>query len=162
MRSSFLYRLVFSGFAGALISGSIIAAPVNAAQEAVKEEQVAEVLLGSQGVSWEPRLREKYEFLELTVTAPNGRILSGQFPFGENPVFKLTGNLEEEELNNGREDLGVFVPKPPSPYIDGIWTAEVRVHPLLKEILYNQTSLTQTFTFCVENGKIVPPEEEKE
>lgn len=118
-----------------------------AAAERVEQQvkyPVADVNIGANGIDWMPKV--EYGQLLLTVSRPDGEVVSKTFPAGATPYFELSGQFP-----------------------DGPYTYELQAAPVMTEKRVRENiniagmkkslrqPLTQTGYFQVIGGKIVTP-----
>jgi hypothetical protein len=123
---------------------------VTVSAEGRSDKPVADVLMGSSGITWAPNV--SYRSLVLTVARPDGTIFQKTFDSGSTPYIDLS-NIYGERLN------------------DGSYTYELRVIPMnakrvrqevgvvmgVKGANLPHETLTQTGYFQVKDGMIVTP-----
>ena len=114
------------------------------------DKPVADVLMGSSGITWAPNV--SYKSLVLTVARPDGSIFEKTFDSGSTPYIDLS-NIFGERLNNGS------------------YTYELRVIPMNTQRVRREVgavmnvkggdlperTLTQTGYFQVKDGMILTP-----
>ncbi|MDQ1353344.1 MAG: hypothetical protein QG657_3650 [Acidobacteriota bacterium] len=125
-----------------LITGPIY--PSAAKGETPDSQPVAEVMTGSNGITWQPKV--SYGQLLVTIARPDGSVFSKTFEAGVTPYLDLSGIAAD---NNG----------------DGSYTYELRVIPVgnkkvraeepLAGDAVAQETLTQSGHFLVQGGAIV-------
>jgi hypothetical protein len=118
--------------------------------EGRNDKPVAEVMISSSGISWEPKVT--YRSLILTVAKPDGSIFERTFESGSTPYINLS-NISGEKFN------------------DGSYTYELRVIPVNTQRVrrevgavmnvrgadFPEKTITQTGYFQVKDGMIVTP-----
>jgi hypothetical protein len=123
---------------------------LDAAAKMQKDKPVADVMIGSSGISWVPKV--SYAQLVLTVARPDGSIFERTFDSGSSPYLDLS-SIYGEKFN------------------DGSYTYELRVMPVdtnrirqevdkvmnVKGADLRHETLTQTGYFQVKDGMIVTP-----
>jgi hypothetical protein len=123
---------------------------LDAAAKMQKDKPVADVMIGSSGISWVPKV--SYARLVLTVARPDGSIFEKTFDSGSSPYLDLS-SIYGEKFN------------------DGSYTYELRVIPVDTKRVRREAgevmsakgadlrpeTLTQTGYFQVKNGMIVTP-----
>jgi hypothetical protein len=143
-------RYLFTTFIMALIIGFLGIANVFAqVGEEPDMKPVAEVMMGSSGISWIPKVN--YTKLILNISGPDGKIFSKTFASGTAPYVSLSDLLESQ-------------------YIDGSYTYELRAVPFvgnkvrrddgfsaLSRKTRAQEALTQTGYFTIRDGMILTP-----
>jgi hypothetical protein len=134
-----LIVVCFIGTAGAAAS----------TEEVPDAEPVADVMIGATGINWMPKVN--YAQLVITVARADGSVFQRNFDSGSTPYLDLSSIFAGASC-------------------DGIYSYELRVIPAagprsrksveragLEKEFRSRRALTQTGSFSVQNGAIVPP-----
>jgi Chaperone of endosialidase len=122
----------------------------------VKKNEVAEVLMGSAGLSWNPHIQ--YGELVLTVSRPDGHVITRTFASGVVPGFDLSDMDGLPILNGSYTYQLVVIPGEKANASD----REKGNFTVNKSGNLFSRSITQTGYFTVKNGSIVPDIQEPE